>query len=256
MQPTPRRTLQEITDAVFDARKLTIQRGILQNVSAEAIKRVLLTALQHARDVLAVQGLCTRNSIYLPVSECYHVLETCSLFRLTQPQILGVMSWTEGYDHSSSQLDFAAFAECASQIIKRLLSPHVQEARAKLVRMISTSDLEHPTVGGLSPPPSPTSQPRRASQYGAYNGGEPGSSASAPDKVLERAALNNLSHEELHEYLVSEYEAAEEGEQGMVSFEAFIDVISRVPQLKLTKKDYHWPWNSQLNQDCNKPMMK
>ena len=240
MQPTPHRSLQEITDAVFDARKLTIQRGILQNVPVEAIQKVLLTALQHARDVCAVQGQCSRNSIYLPVAECYHVLETCSLFRLTQPQILGVMSWAEGYDPSSSQLDFATFADCASQIIGRLLSPNVQEARSKLVRMMSTSDQEHPTVGGgMSPPPSPTSPPRsmRGSQYGANNAPPLGSSSSAPDKVMARAALNNLTADELNGFLVSEFEAAEEGEHGLVSLDVFVDVISRVPLLKLTKKD-------------------
>lgn len=210
LQPTPTRALQEILDAVFDARKLTVMRGIMQNMPVKAIEKLLHTALVHTRDVLALRGKCTHNSIYLPIRECFVVLEESHHFRLTRPQIMGLVSWAECHDQTNTLIDFAAFATYAASMIKKLHNPGVQESRAQIVRMMTISE---------------------SSKGGTGN-------KNNEHETLVRTALNGLSVQDLDTYLVDSFTSVQSTNE-TVDLEVFVDIISRIPNLRLSVKEAH-----------------
>lgn len=224
-QPTPMRSLEEVTDAVFDARVITVKRGILQKMPVAAIEKLLFTALLHARDVSALNGTCQPNSIYVPIRDCFEILEQSHHLRLTRPQIMGIVSWTECLDPSSKLVDFASFATYAAQMIKRLQNPNVQEARANIVRMLSESAVEI------------VADSCNDEDYDMQSSMNAGSSALEQKNVMVRsAALNGLTEKEMDEYLIEAFTNAQlENEE--IEQKDFLDILVNIPKLKLTMKD-------------------
>ncbi|KAJ1414634.1 hypothetical protein B484DRAFT_401699, partial [Ochromonadaceae sp. CCMP2298] len=124
---------QELYDAVYEARCITIMRGLLEEIDTSATQTVLLTALREEASVLKEAGVLSADSAYLPVKSCFKVLEDTHELRLNRSQILFIISWAECFDKDGHHLEVERFAEHAANIVSKLGEREMQETRAEVV---------------------------------------------------------------------------------------------------------------------------
>jgi len=213
----PARTAQEITDAVFECRKQSIMRGILNNISDSAAATLLLKSLEHAKYTLVLEGKMQSSSIYLPVKTCFEILQESAPLRLTRGQIMVIIAWTDCFDPNNTAIDYKRFAAYAASMVKKLQDADYQEKRSRILHMLSK-------VGQNSD--------RSGDEADGDRGGGNRGFAKHND-----FALNGLTEADLHNYFEREFSAVQNRSTSTVSKEEFIEVLKRTPSLKLSETD-------------------
>jgi Ca2+-binding EF-hand superfamily protein len=131
---------QELYNAIFEAKKITIMRSLLQEIDIDATQQAILSMLQE--DLLQRQknNEISPDSTYLPVSVCYSVLENIHELRLNRAQIMFLISLADCYDREGKTLEIYRFAEHASAIIAHIHDSEVLETRAEVMQMTVIDD--------------------------------------------------------------------------------------------------------------------
>lgn len=126
-------TAQELFAAVYETRKLTIMRGLMEELDSTATLKMLLNMLHAEATRLRAEGRLHIDSTYLPVKSCFTVLESAQGLRLTRPQIIFIISWADCFDKEGCSVDIERFAEHAANIIPKLSVTEMLESRAEIV---------------------------------------------------------------------------------------------------------------------------
>ena len=124
---------QELFDAVYQARKTTIMRGLLEEVDSTALHSTILDMLNEEAQRLKKDGSIPADSLYLPVEACFRVLESAHAFRLNRSQILFIISWAECFDKVGKALELDRFAEHCSEIISKLNVAEMLDTRSEVL---------------------------------------------------------------------------------------------------------------------------
>jgi hypothetical protein len=126
-------TTQELHDAVHEARKISVMRGLMEEIDSSSTRTAILKALQAEAKRLRKKGGSTEESNFLSVKACFKVLESLHDLRLNRSQILFIISWAECFDKDGTELDIEKFAEHAASIVAKLTARQMMETRAEVV---------------------------------------------------------------------------------------------------------------------------
>ncbi|KAJ1388925.1 hypothetical protein B484DRAFT_928, partial [Ochromonadaceae sp. CCMP2298] len=132
----------ELYEAVCEARRITIMRGLLEEVDSSVTRTLLLEALRLEAARLKEQGLLVefQGQPYLPVTSCFAVLEETRELHLNRSQVMFIISWAECFDKDGTNLDLERFAEHAANIVSKLGDNDLVATRAALATTIVTTE--------------------------------------------------------------------------------------------------------------------
>lgn len=123
----------DLFDAVFEARKASVMRGLLENVDSSTTQMTVIVAMEKELTRLKEAGLISPDSKYLPVQSCFSVLENAVELRLNRAQIMFIISWAECYDKEGQNLEAFKFADHAASIIAKLNLPAMLDTRVEVM---------------------------------------------------------------------------------------------------------------------------
>lgn len=142
--PTRRRevhssfTKEELYRHVFEVRKLSVIRRLMNQVESTDLKRRILKLLHEEKETLVAEERMNSNSNDLPISVYFKVLESAREFMLSKANVIFIISSIENHDRSTIPIEF--FAEHASIIIAKLQASASQTVRAGVVSKTKISD--------------------------------------------------------------------------------------------------------------------
>lgn len=125
----------ELSEAVFEARKLSLMRGILEEVDSDSLQSLILQKLEAGLMEFTNNESGTEKSSlnFLPVASCFKVLQEAKELRLNRAQIMFIISWADCFDKDGASLDIRKFAEHAANIVEQISIPEVMDTRAEVV---------------------------------------------------------------------------------------------------------------------------
>ena len=126
-------TTQELYEAVYDCRKMSVMRGLMEEIDSSNTRTAIAKALREEAARLRHKGTLSDDNTYLPVKSCFKVLESLHDLRLNRSQILFIISWAECFDKDGNNLEMDKFAEHAASIVARLGVKEMMETRAEVV---------------------------------------------------------------------------------------------------------------------------
>jgi Ca2+-binding EF-hand superfamily protein len=145
---TLKKDLSEIIELVTSVRRVSIQTNIMKQMNPVSCTKLVLNRLLELREDMIEAGEVEKMSIYLPVKACYEALKSLSELRLSQPQILSIISWAECYDKTGMNLDYQRFAEHAAKVMTQLFDTETLLARSHILD--NTKDIEKESMQGMS----------------------------------------------------------------------------------------------------------
>lgn len=131
---------QEIYQAIFEAKKITIMRSLLQEIDIDSTQQSILTKLQEELLQRQQKNEISPDVTTLPVNVCYTILENLHELRLNRAQIMFLISLADCYDREGKNLEIYRFAEHASSIIQQLNDSDVLETRAEVMNLTVIDD--------------------------------------------------------------------------------------------------------------------
>ena len=126
-------TLDELEETIFEVRRLSMMRGLLEKKEKKFIASSILSELEKVAYQVKVKTGATSLPTFISAKSCYNVLETSVSLRLNRSQILAIISWSECFDESHMMIDYKRFATYAGNMIERMLGADMQEKRASAV---------------------------------------------------------------------------------------------------------------------------
>lgn len=126
-------TTAELHEAVYEARRISVMRGLMEEIDSSSTRNNIAKALQEEAKMLKKKGDLAVDSPFLPVKSCFKVLEEMHDLRLNRSQILFIISWADCYDKEGSSLDVIKFADHAANIVVKLGVKELMETRAEVV---------------------------------------------------------------------------------------------------------------------------
>jgi hypothetical protein len=126
-------TAQELFDAIFDVRKVSVMRGLMEGIDTSVTHTTILRALMEEVTALKASGEMSQESFYIPIKNCFKVLGDLHDLRLNRSQILFIISWAECFDKDGVEVDVVKFAEHAAGIISKITAKEMMETRADVV---------------------------------------------------------------------------------------------------------------------------
>jgi hypothetical protein len=130
-------TTHELHEAVYEARKISVMRGLMEEIDGSATRTTILKALHAEAKRLRKAGEMSEETTYLPVKSCFKVLESLHELRLNRSQILFIISWAECFDKDGVEVDMDKFADHAANIVSKLNVKEMLETRAEVVAQVS-----------------------------------------------------------------------------------------------------------------------
>jgi len=124
---------QELFEAVYEARKTSIMRSLLQQVDNSQLQKKVAKLLEGALETAKHAGEVSLDSTDLPVGRCFEALEKALYLHLNRSQIMFIISWAECYDREGTALEVNRFAEHASTIIAKLNGSEMIATRAQVL---------------------------------------------------------------------------------------------------------------------------
>jgi hypothetical protein len=131
---------QELHNAIFEAKKITIMRSLLQEIDIDSTQRLILSLLQEELLKKQKNNEISPDSTYLTVAICYQILENLHELRLNRAQIMFLISLADCYDRDGKHLEIYRFAEHASSIIGHIHDGEVLETRAEVMNLTVIDD--------------------------------------------------------------------------------------------------------------------
>lgn len=142
-----KKNLDELIDLITKVRRASIVRNILKQLNPQSCSLLILNKMEELRDGLISAGTLSKTSIFVPARMCFQSLQQLQELRLSQPQILSIISWAECYDAEGVRLDYNRFADHAAKVISKLFTPEQLEARG---RILAGLDFEEAYMGGIN----------------------------------------------------------------------------------------------------------
>ncbi|RYG67163.1 hypothetical protein EON64_08060 [archaeon] len=78
---------EELFDAVFEARKVTIMRTLLHDLDKTSTQRLISQLLEKELHEKHQKNEIAQDSNFLPVKSCFAILENCEEIRLNRAQV-------------------------------------------------------------------------------------------------------------------------------------------------------------------------
>jgi len=137
-------------ELVVAARKRSVMRGMLHNMSKSAVSDFILHSMEHRRNALVAQRKLDAQSIYVPTQVCFQVLEDATALRLSRPQIIALISTCDAFDKTGMNVDYKLFSANASHVIEKLFDTHHQLNRANVLDIAASTADEALIMNGLT----------------------------------------------------------------------------------------------------------
>lgn len=141
-----KKSLDELIDLITKVRHASIKRNIVKQLNPESCSQLILNKIDELREEHISQGSLSKTSIFVPARLCFQALQQLQELRLSQPQILSIISWAECYDTDGMRLDYARFSDHAAKVISKLFLPDQLESRGKILASV---EFEDSYMGGL-----------------------------------------------------------------------------------------------------------
>eukprot|EP00607_Mallomonas_marina_P005871 CAMPEP_0182439338 /NCGR_PEP_ID=MMETSP1167-20130531/86376_1 /TAXON_ID=2988 /ORGANISM="Mallomonas Sp, Strain CCMP3275" /LENGTH=735 /DNA_ID=CAMNT_0024633015 /DNA_START=2016 /DNA_END=4220 /DNA_ORIENTATION=- len=124
---------------VTDVRKMTVMRGLLEELNPSELAVQLKTAFEEEalRLWTDLDDETAEIPNHLPYNSVYNILKQSTYLRLNQVQLLAIMSWAESYpEDGGSGIEFKTFASYAADVIVRMSDSKELEQRAELLSRV------------------------------------------------------------------------------------------------------------------------
>ncbi len=135
---------------IFETRKLSIMFGLLENSNKGTLEKHLQGQLENeAKRIQEDEGL-PEVPIYIPVRNCFEVLESSTSLRCHRTQLVAIISWADCFDEEGANVDYRRFARYAADMMSGMLTGDDINRRQKIKNDMKISDQE--IMKGLTEP--------------------------------------------------------------------------------------------------------
>lgn len=120
--PTLRQDLgaRELFDLIVEARKQSIMRNLLEDLNSDSLRSSILKMLESEAQRLKNEDKLDPESSFIPVKNCYKVLERATNLRLVRAEIIAIISWADCYDPTGLMLDVKRFADHVAGVLSKI----------------------------------------------------------------------------------------------------------------------------------------
>eukprot|EP01038_Epipyxis_sp_PR26KG_P005066 gene5066-7070_t len=202
---------EELTVAVFEARRISIMRGLLENIDESSLRAKITKLLEdefnkdqpmlsdeHSVSIDSIDSTGSKRVIvgankghFLPVKQCFHVLGKAHDLRLNHAQIMFITSLAECFSNDGLFLELYKFAEHCASIISKMHLPESLETRAEVLQQ---GTIHHNNL------------------------------------------MNGLKESDLESYLQSQFSLIN-AEDGRMSQDDFYNILKNIPKVNLSDRE-------------------
>jgi len=122
----------DLEHAYFEARKMTVMFGLLENKNKGTLETHILNELTKEAEKIKEENGLVDVPVYIPVHSCFQVLEQSTSLRFHRAQLVAIISWADCFDEDGSEVDFRRFAKYASEMMSSMLSETEIKKRNKI----------------------------------------------------------------------------------------------------------------------------
>ena len=141
--------LSNLELGIFEARKLTVMFGLMDNKDKGIMETHILTQLETRAKELQVELGLPETPVYIPVRACFEVLEASTSLRFHRAQLVAIISWADCFDENGIDVDYRRFARYAADMMTGMLSSDQISKRNKIKGEVVTDEA---AMSGLTEP--------------------------------------------------------------------------------------------------------
>ena len=135
-------SVHDLRGVIFDAKKATIMRDLLDETNNITVREILLAPLETQAKALQHDLNLKDLPLFLPIKTIISVLEENRKLRLRRVQIMGLVAFADCYDVSGCNLDYLLFVDYAAEAIPKMKTERGFDSRLRALGSFKSSSAE------------------------------------------------------------------------------------------------------------------